>query len=592
MKRRLLGVLLAALTFGLFGLPALANAATTDEWLVLYAQGTSDATARASVAAAGGTITEELSAIRVARVMAGADFRPRATGQAGIAGVTRNWSIGASRPGMPRIYATDRTKNPSGMWRGNVNPPPGGGSGALKEGKKKSGTDPLSPLQWDMKMIRSPQANATADGKGAGVVVGVIDTGIDASHPDLAANFSLAGSRNFTTDRPDIDGACDTDPDGSCADPANVDEGGHGTHVAGTIAADDNGLGIAGVAPDATLVNLRAGQDSGYFFLAETLGAINYAAATQVDVVNMSFYTDPWLYNCENTDAIREQILGSMYPLTPGGYVPTDQQLRRDLQDQQMVRDVILAAVANARANGVTLVAAAGNEATDMAAPLRTDETSPDYPAATPGSSVEAYGRIIPKSCLDLPAEAPGVIAVSAVGPSGAKSDYSNYGLGDIDVSAPGGFYRDLFGTPQHRQPENMILSSYPKPLVREEGGINNGGGIIDDFFVRDCSTAHVCGYYQYLQGTSMASPHAAGVAALIVGAHGTVDATGRSMAPDDVTALLASSATDHACPTPATVDYTVIGRPASWNATCVGDAAYNGFYGEGIVNALNAVTP
>jgi hypothetical protein len=49
-------------------------------------------------------------------------------------------------------------------------------------------------------------------------------------------------------------------------------------------------------------------------------------------------------------------------------------------------------------------------------------------------------------------------------------------------------------------------------------------------------------------------------------------------------------TATDHACPTPSTVDYTVVGRPASWNAECLGTAAYNGFSGDGIVNAQAAI--
>ena len=66
-----------------------------------------------------------------------------------------------------------------------------------------------------------------------GVLVGVLDTGIDGSHPDIAPNFNAALSRNFTTDIPLVDGDCADEPDGSCNDPADVDENGHGTHVAG-----------------------------------------------------------------------------------------------------------------------------------------------------------------------------------------------------------------------------------------------------------------------------------------------------------------------------------------------------------------------
>ena len=63
---------------------------------------------------------------------------------------------------------------------------------------------------------------------------------------------------------PDIDGPCEFP---SCVDPVGWDDDGHGTHVAGTIAAALNGFGVSGVAPNVTLVNIRGGQDSGYFFL-------------------------------------------------------------------------------------------------------------------------------------------------------------------------------------------------------------------------------------------------------------------------------------------------------------------------------------
>ena len=82
---------------------------------------------------------------------------------------------------------------------------------------------------------------------------------------------------------------------------SEVDEGGHGTHVAGMVGAALNGMGTTGVAPNVTLVNLRAGQDSGFFFLFETLAALTYAADNGIDVVNMSFFTDPWLFNCRET---------------------------------------------------------------------------------------------------------------------------------------------------------------------------------------------------------------------------------------------------------------------------------------------------
>jgi subtilisin family serine protease len=147
-----------------------------------------------------------------------------------------------------------------------------------------------------MKMIGATPGGSYATERGKRAVrVGVIDTGIDASHPDIAPNFDRGLSRNFTTDDPVVDDPCAEDPDGSCEDPADVDEGGHGTHVAGTIGAALNGLGIAGVAPNVKLVNLRAGQDSGYFFLQPSVDALTYAGDHGIDVVNMSYYIDPWL---------------------------------------------------------------------------------------------------------------------------------------------------------------------------------------------------------------------------------------------------------------------------------------------------------
>ena len=113
---------------------------------------------------------------------------------------------------------------------------------------------------------------------------------------------------------------------------------------------------------------------------------------------------------------------------------------------------------------------------------------------------------------------------------------------------------------------------------------------------MRDCGVkqkAKDCAYYQLIQGTSMASPHAAGVAALIVSRFGRPDRGrgGLTMDPATVRERLRATATDTPCPSPATVDYTPTGRPASWTATCAGSAEYNGFYGDGIVNALAAVT-
>jgi hypothetical protein len=83
-----------------------------------------------------------------------------------------------------------------------------------------------------------------------------------------------------------------------------------------------------------------------------------------------------------------------------------------------------------------------------------------------------------------------------------------------------------------------------------------------------------------------MASPHAVGVLALIVGAHKQQ----KKLDPEDAQRILEDSATDHACPTPALHSYADKGRSASFNALCVGTPQFNGFYGHGIADALAAV--
>ena len=116
-----------------------------------------------------------------------------------------------------------------------------------------------------------------------------------------------------------------------------------------------------------------------------------------------------------------------------------------------------------ARSHGVTLIAAEGNENTDLGHPA-TDTTSPDF-----GAAAEDERTIDNASCLTEPTEAPGVIAVSAVGPPNRasspfprKSFYSNYGVEQTDVAAPGGDSREFFGTPQYIAAQNRVLAPYP----------------------------------------------------------------------------------------------------------------------------------
>ena len=109
-----------------------------------------------------------------------------------------------------------------------------------------AGTEPLSRCQWDMGRIRADAAHATATG--AGVKVGVIDGGIDFTHPDLAGAIDVGKSCSFIVSSTPTANAQEV-ANGNCSNKAAVqDLQGHGTHVATTIAGRVNGVGIAGVA--------------------------------------------------------------------------------------------------------------------------------------------------------------------------------------------------------------------------------------------------------------------------------------------------------------------------------------------------------
>jgi subtilisin family serine protease len=529
----------------------------SDEYVIAY-QG-DDVAAAQAVSDVGGRVVDFNEQLGLALVTSDDEsFLADVQATDAVTAAARNHSVGTARPGQPHRFVEERpSAEDRAARRGAAQSQPGSG---------RNLAEPLADRQWDMQLMGATPDRAHRRATGRGVTVGIIDTGVDGAHPDIAPNFDAGSSRNFTMDIPSVDGPCEVP---TCIDPADVDHEGHGTHVAGTVAAARNGLGIAGVAPDATIVNVRAGQDSGYFFLYETVAALTYAAEAGLDVVNMSFYTDPWLYNCDSAD---DYVSG---PVTAD-----------ELAEQAFVRQTISAATEYAHARGVTLVAAAGNGHTNLALPTRPDATSPDYP---PGSEVE---RVVTSDCLDLPSEGPRVISVSSVGPSSTKADYSNYGLGSVEVAAPGGWFRDFVGTPQFQTPTNLVLSSYPLEAAIAQELVTPDGEPLDDFSVKSCDRrGQSCGVYTYLQGTSMASPHVAGLAALVIEEHGAGGPRrGFSLDPGTVQQIIEQSAADHACPAGGVEIYTDEGRSEEFNAVCDGTTAENGLYGEGIVNAVAAV--
>ncbi|MFD9358215.1 S8 family serine peptidase [Streptomyces sp. NPDC060031] len=362
------------------------------------------------------------------------------------------------------------------------------------------GQEPLESNQWDLRAIKADQAHKINDGS-PNVTVGVIDTGVDDTHPDLAPNFSKGQSANCVGGVADTtEGAWRPYPDGSD----------HGTHVAGTIAAARNGIGISGVAPGVKVAAIKVSEPATSLFYTEAVVCgFMFAAEKGIEVTNNSYYVDPWLYNCKSDD------------------------------DQKALVEALTRATKFAERKGVLSVASAGNSNHDLASNAIVDDTSPDDGTPVPRT-------IDPHVCLDLPTQLPGVVTVSATGDQGFKSYYSSYGLGVVDVAAPGGDKYQVPGTPDAN---GRVLSTLP------------GGG------------------YGYKQGTSMAGPHVAGVAALLKSAHPYAT-------PSQLQAMLKAQATKAACPekvydaTGALVDAT----------TCNSKWGQTGYYGYGVVDALKAV--
>jgi subtilisin family serine protease len=544
-----------------------------DNYLVLAKSAAGVEAVAAKLRSQGATVTSVNKDVGMVVVRSDdANFRENAGAVAGVQGVAADRVIG-------RAPARDLSK----IERENVHAAKAGRVGARPATRppapqRKSAGDPLDNNLWGMRMINADQAHTRTLGNKK-VKVGIMDTGVAADHPDIHGNFDFKASRNFTTDIPFdadgnvVDGPCEAK---NCIDPVGVDDNGHGTHVAGTIAAAMNGYGVSGVAPKATIVEVRAGQDKGFFFAAPTVNALTYAGDAGLDAVNMSFYVDPWLYNCAG-----------------GAPEDSDDQAR----DQDVIIETVTRALNYAHRKNVTLVAAAGNGHTDMANP-GTDISSPDYGDPTHSRTIDN------DTCVDLPVEGPHVLGVTALGPSAKKSDFSNYTTeprsGEVELSAPGGWYRDGFGTSTFQTNGNLILSSFPLGALQASGEVDKDGNITelgtDTGVIKECQAkpargAAACGYFAWLQGTSMASPHATGVAALAIGAHGRQQRGGGfGMDPDAVSHLMTRTATNHTCPAGGVQQYLQEGRDKTFTASCVGSAQRNGFYGEGIVNAWAVV--
>lgn len=510
-----------------------------ERYLVLYADGVGNDDAARELDELGAEILDVNEAVGLATVRAAdPEFVARAMENESFYGVARDRSIGTAKLEKEPAL-TPRAPGPGGLER--------------RASRTSENADPLFRYEWNMRMVRAtPKGSYSVDLGDRRVLVGVLDSGIDVRHPDLRRNVHRELSESFLDASSDSQ-RCTTDPDHrSCPNSPFRDPIGHGTAVGSLIAAARNGFGMSGVAPKATLVSLRVGGH--YVFLQPVVDALTYAADNGVDVANMSFFIDPWLFNCPNHPADSEE-----------------QQ-----QEQRTIVEAMQQAVDYARSHGVTPVTATGNEAIDLGKP-KVDNISPDYP---PGSS---YRREIDNTCLMVPQETEGVIGVSGLGPSKRKAFYSDYGIERTDVSAPGGDFHD-----RADHPVNQVLVAMSKLGARKSGLIDDKGKPRSDIVLRRCRTRGRCSYFLFGQGTSFAAPVAAGVAALIVGVVGSDDGLGGLSAdPAAVEARLLDTATPHRCPKGGVQRYRGLGK--KYRAVCEKREGGIGFYGDGIVDALRA---
>jgi subtilisin family serine protease len=239
-------------------------------------------------------------------------------------------------------------------------------------------TDNFYPyIQWAPQSVKAPQAWGLGY-TGKGVRVAVIDGAVYGAHPDLIANVDAASARSFVAGAP-----------GSCQVQWNCDTGTfwHGTHVAGIIAAPANGLGVVGIAPEATIVPVKALHNGSGSFGA-IISAILYAAGEgRADIINMSLGAD---FNRGDREAA--ELVAAMNK-----------------------------AINTATRQGVLVISAAGNDAYDL----------------------DHSGNLI-----TTPAMSGNGLAVSSTAPKGfgmgatnftRVSSYTNYGSSMISVAAPGG---------------------------------------------------------------------------------------------------------------------------------------------------------
>jgi len=495
----------------LFALPASVGRAhthstsTSTNYVVAFNQQSSlPANVDQLVANAGGTITVRLPEI----------------GGIGVSSNSPNFAPDdAADPSVKSADVATQTKLPDPADEGTADTSGtssdnNGGTYSPAGPDPQPGTDNLYNQQWDKMRMNVSNTGSYAIQRGRkDVRVAVIDTGADQSHPDIAPNLDVPESRSFVPTEPTIQ-----------------DFNGHGSWTISAVGAPINGIGISGVAPNVTLVELKVltGAGSGLFIWTDQ--ALVYAGEMHFDIASMSL----------------------------GGYIPKCGSNTNTNGCDHPDYILLNRAIQFARSNGVLPVAALGNDNFDLSS----------------GAFMRDY--------VEAPGEMPGVVGVSATGYYNRKAYYSNYGMGKTDVSAPGGDRR--FQDP----PPNYLFKG------RLVGAWSSTASSVPPESEEDCAGT-VCALYAWIQGTSMATPNAAGVAALIISQYGDFTANNQNkphMSPTAIEQDLQISANNQPCPQPKTVTYPFPpGLFQFSTATCQGDTGYNDFFGKGIVDAVKAVT-
>jgi len=324
----------------------------------------------------------------------------------------------------------------------------------------------LWDLEWDIKRVTQNGASYHLGTGSHNVVVGIIDSGIAREHPDLVANL-LPGSKNFVP----AGGYRNTEPYETGNTGEYDDRMGHGSHIAGTIAAHGKMLGVA---PDTGIRAYRVFGES----MAETAwiaAAIVAAANDGVDVISLS--------------QSGFDLIGQAFCIDP--LTGKKVALGNDIADFLAYKKAIRYAINK----GSLVVVAAGNEGMNLTAKGNVT----DYLNSIYGS----YGLNFVGAGFEVPGTVPGVVTVSATGPDDTLALYSNFGPGFIDLAAPGG---NISGFLEYQQ-NGKLDEYYEKELYKSEF----------------CLSTDNHGDYSYNAGTSMAVPKVAAVAALIIDKYGQI---------------------------------------------------------------------